>query len=67
MTGCTIKCEGCGEHILQLFDMGRAQKCPGCGRMIALNVIDLSDRPHVRRRLKSVLEREAQPKQKIKL
>ncbi len=65
MTGITIKCEGCGEHILQLFDLGIAQKCPGCGRMIALNIIDLSDRTHVRRRLQSVLEREARPKRKI--
>ena len=67
MTGFSIKCERCGDEILLLFDPGRAQKCPTCGRLIAGNVIDLSDRTHVRRRLKSVLEREAENRRRVKI
>ena len=67
MTGFSIKCDRCGGEILLLFDLGRAQKCPTCDHLIAANVVDLSDRTYVRRRLKSVLEREALPKKKITL
>jgi hypothetical protein len=67
VTGFSIKCERCGGEILLLFDLGRAQKCPTCDHLIAGNVVDLSDRTYVRRRLKSVLEREAKNRRTLKL
>jgi len=66
MSRTIIKCESCGEIILKPYDPAKAQKCPGCGRMTALNIVDLSDRPDVLRRLKSVLEREAENRKRIK-
>lgn len=60
-----IKCEACGEVILEPYDPKLAQKCPNCGRMTGLNIVDLADRPDVLRRLKSVIEKESELRRKI--
>jgi hypothetical protein len=49
-----IQCEGCGELILRPFDEHGVNRCPACGRMMSLNVVDLSDRPDILRRLRAV-------------
>jgi acetyl-CoA carboxylase beta subunit len=49
-----VRCDACGELILQPYDEQRVNRCPGCGRMMSLDVVDLSDRPEVLRRLKAI-------------
>ncbi len=49
-----VRCDACGELILQPYDEHGVNRCPGCGRMMSLNVVDLSDRPEVLRRLKAI-------------
>lgn len=47
-----IKCNSCGEIILQPYDEHMVQRCPRCERTMSLDVVDLSDRPDLLRRLK---------------
>lgn len=49
-----IHCAGCGELILRPFNENGINRCPACGRMMSLNVVDLSDRPDILRRLRAV-------------
>ncbi|UCH83219.1 MAG: hypothetical protein JSW50_12250 [Candidatus Latescibacterota bacterium] len=49
-----LKCDSCGEAILQPYDEDKVQRCPSCGRITSLNVVDLSDRPDILRRLDSI-------------
>jgi len=47
-----VKCNHCGELILQPYDEHMVQRCPGCGRTMSLEVVDLSDKLDALRRLK---------------
>jgi hypothetical protein len=49
-----LRCDTCGEAILQPYDESKVQRCPGCGRIASLNIVDLSDRPDILRRLDSI-------------
>lgn len=49
-----LRCDGCGEAILQPYDENKVQRCPSCGRITSLNVVDLSARPDILRRLDSI-------------
>jgi len=58
-----LQCNSCGEAILQPYDETKVQRCPSCGRITSLNVVDLSDRPDILRRLDSIkAERPPRPK-----
>lgn len=54
MSRTVIRCDGCGETVLLTRGEPGVNRCPACGRMMSLNVVDLSDRPEVLRRLKAV-------------
>ena len=47
-----VKCNSCGELILQPYDEHMVQRCPSCERTMSLEVVDLSDKLDALRRLK---------------
>jgi uncharacterized OB-fold protein len=51
-----IKCERCGELFVRPFEERRVNRCPACARMSSLKVVDLSERPEIVRRLKTIRE-----------
>ena len=48
-----IRCDSCGEIILQPYDRTKVQPCPGCGHIMSLVVVDLSKHPEAIRHLAS--------------
>jgi acetyl-CoA carboxylase beta subunit len=56
-----VKCNHCGELILQPYVEHTIQRCPACGRTMSLDVVDLSDQPEKLRQLKPN-QRRPQPK-----
>ena len=60
-----VKCNSCEKLILEPYDEHMVQRCPGCGRTMSLDVVDLSDRPDVLRRLRPTQhEQKREPRRK---
>jgi phage FluMu protein Com len=49
-----VRCDSCGAMILEPYDENKVNRCPRCGRIQSLQVVDLAHRPDVRRRLKAL-------------
>jgi uncharacterized OB-fold protein len=62
-----VRCDACGEVILKPYEEEKVNRCPGCGRMMSLNVVDLSDRPEVLRRLKAIRQERPPGSKEVKI